>query len=639
MAQSCGILGLPDVVLGRICSQFCPHCAGEDCLGGFELPDSFEGPEYFGTLASLTWVNLRIGRLAQATRLHVFCGRRNSLPLLVRTLLDRPQLGDNIRVIRLGNRDKDSHRQCVLRELGTPQAAETLKELTGLAEMARLDFLSREGEQRLLAPFEQLPPIEDSFFSLGDFYGSSQFWMSGDAPVAIPRIANSRLNAFLLFKLAKKAKAVAILSEWPLAVFPELRLPGPETVGNETIQASRGKHPDSLLPEVETLRLDSSNENPHRRSTKCVVDMNKIVGILSHVSNARNLEIRGGDHLMSGQKARDICRPALKNITALYLDATSGSGITSILLCCNPENLKYFRFTIPPGLYDNVMRSAKVQAYKVVHLLERCSMHETLETIHIDTTYAVYYANIPGRTAFTTVPSFKAFTALRRLIISADNIYYPTVFPRVLLRDGNTSDGSTDDGNDNDENPGDDNPGDDNTGDDNPGDQTTGDQIASDENTGTGNSTDGNPADENAVEEEPVHEPRFLRLINFLPRSIESFEVVSIYAIHLQEVTNIPRECHPDGKLPNLKRVILQGLPEGAGILESVNKCEYPVPLEEGEDIFDDWHHITRHSHDFAPYRREEVAACYAEAGVEYSFDMPEYFIHEYIGEWNQYSI
>jgi hypothetical protein len=75
MAQVCGILGFPDAVLGRICSQFCPHCAGKDCLGGFELPDSFGGPEYFGTLDSLTWVNLRIGRLAQATRLHVFCGR------------------------------------------------------------------------------------------------------------------------------------------------------------------------------------------------------------------------------------------------------------------------------------------------------------------------------------------------------------------------------------------------------------------------------------------------------------------------------------------------------------------------------------------------------------------------------------
>ncbi|EAQ90176.1 predicted protein [Chaetomium globosum CBS 148.51] len=571
MAQSRGILGLPDVVLGRICSQFCPHCAGEDCLGGFKLPDSFEGPEYFGTLASLNWVNLRIGRLAQATRLHVFCSRRDSLPLLVRTLLDRPQLGENIRVIRLGNRDKDSHRQCVLQELGTPQAADTLKELTGLAEMAKLDFLSTRRSPSMLAPFEQLPRIEDSFFSLGDFYGSSQFWMSGDAPVAIPRIANSRLNAFLLLKLAKKAKAVAILGEWPLAVFPELRHPAPETVAGDTIQAN---HPDSLLPEVETLRLDSSNENPHRRSGMCVVDMNKIVGVLSHASNARNLEIRGGNHLMSGQKARDICRPSLKNITALHLDASSGSAITSILLCCNPENLKHFRFTIPH----------------------------------------VYYANIPGRTAFTTVPSFSAFTALRGLTISADNIYYPSVFPRVLLRDGNTSDGSTDDGNDDDENPG--------------------DQTTSDENTGTGHSTGGNPAAGNANKEETAHKPRFLRLINFLPRGIETFEVVGIYAIHLQEVMNIPLECRPDGKLPNLKRVILRGLPDGAGVLGSVTKCEYPVPLEYGEDIFDDWYHVMRHSHDFAPYRREEVAACYAEAGVEYAFDMPEYFIHEYIGEW-----
>jgi hypothetical protein len=91
--------------LGRICEQFCPHCVGEDCLGnclgGFELPDSFWGPEYFGTLGSLTQVNKRIGWRAQAVRFHVFCGRRDSLPLLVRTLVECPALGANIFVVRL----------------------------------------------------------------------------------------------------------------------------------------------------------------------------------------------------------------------------------------------------------------------------------------------------------------------------------------------------------------------------------------------------------------------------------------------------------------------------------------------------------------------------------------------------------
>ncbi|KAH6855481.1 hypothetical protein B0I37DRAFT_322087 [Chaetomium sp. MPI-CAGE-AT-0009] len=534
MAQGCGILGLPDTVLGRICSQFCPHCAGEDCLGGFALPDSFGGPEYFGTLAALTQVNLRIGRLAQAARLHVFCGHRDSLPLLARTLLDRPELGDNIRVVRLGHRDKDSDHGCVLRELGTPQAVDTLKNLAGLGEEANLDLLSIAGEQRLLAPFKQLPPTEDSFFCpprLGDMVldvpgDVPPIWAPADALVAMERMANARLNASILFKLAKKVRSVAILSEWPLAVFPELT-PNPKTNGHG---ASQTNHPDfRLLPEVEILRLDSSNENPHRQTKKCLVDMSKIVGIISHLANARNLEIRGGEHSISGQKVTDICRPSLKNITSLNLTATSNAALNGILSCFTSGNLKHFRFTIPSGSDNHV------------------------------------------RNGTNTVPTLSAFIALRRVIISADNIYYPSLFPRVFLRDGYTS---------------------------------------------------------------SKHGCR--RLIDFLPRSVESLEIVGIYAIHAEDVANIPIECHPNGKLPNLKNVILCGKAAEWPMLQSITQCNYPLPTDEGEDIFDDWSDVAEHAKVAGPNMNEQVQGCYAQAGVEYAFDMPEYFIDQYVGDWNK---
>jgi hypothetical protein len=162
MAQHRGILGLSDAVLGMICSHFCPHCAGEDCMGGFELPGSFGGPEYFGTLATLAKVNVRIGRLAQVARLHVFCARRDSLPLLVRSLVENPALAAHIRVVRLGDRDRDSDHGCILRDLASPQNIERLKSLVAPELGADIDLSCSDGEKSLLAPFEQLPLPEDS---------------------------------------------------------------------------------------------------------------------------------------------------------------------------------------------------------------------------------------------------------------------------------------------------------------------------------------------------------------------------------------------------------------------------------------------------------------------------------------------
>jgi hypothetical protein len=195
MAEGRGILGLPDALVGQICSQFCPHCAGEDCVGGLELPASFWGPEYFGTLVALTQVNVRIGRRAQLVRLHVFCGRRDSLPLLTRTIVECPAFAAHIFVVRLGDRDKDTDRGCILWDLATPQDFNTLKALVVPDLAANFDLLCAQGEQLLLAPFQQLPSIEDSFFSpprttdvfLGVRGNSLPEWMPGEVSTAVVR--------------------------------------------------------------------------------------------------------------------------------------------------------------------------------------------------------------------------------------------------------------------------------------------------------------------------------------------------------------------------------------------------------------------------------------------------------------------
>ena len=151
MAQGRGLLRLPDVVLGQICSQFCPHCVGEDCVGDCDSPDGFGGAEYFGALAALAQVNVRISRRAQLVRFHVFCDRRDSLPLLVRTLVEQPALAAHLLVVRLGNDNTDREQGCILRQLATSRAVGVLKDLEVPELGADFDLLCAGGEERSVA--------------------------------------------------------------------------------------------------------------------------------------------------------------------------------------------------------------------------------------------------------------------------------------------------------------------------------------------------------------------------------------------------------------------------------------------------------------------------------------------------------
>jgi hypothetical protein len=104
--------GLPKETLAKICEAFCPHCAGEDCLG--RSAADFGGPEYFDTLNALTKVNVGIGRQAQLVRHHFFSGGCHSLPKFVRTLAEQPVLAAHVRVVRLGD---DTDQACFLEGL------------------------------------------------------------------------------------------------------------------------------------------------------------------------------------------------------------------------------------------------------------------------------------------------------------------------------------------------------------------------------------------------------------------------------------------------------------------------------------------------------------------------------------------
>ena len=380
------------------------------------------------------------------------------------------------------------------------------------------------------------------------------------------RIANARLNAFIILKLAKNINSVAIMSEWPLALFPESKT-------SKTMPTRANVIDPGSLPNVEDLRLDSSNENPHLTSHKCLVDMSKTAGLLQHLPNLRILEIRGGHNNLSAEQIL-ACRPALVNITVLRLSATSESTLRDILMCCNPKSLKHFRFTIPAGKDSTLRFGNDIQARQVVNLLIQQRFAKTLETLHIDTSESVLLAADPAdiRLRFKTAHSLAGFTALRHLSISADAVYYPSLYPRVLLRDPNTG-------------------------------------------------------DEHAGQ----------CLVRLLPRNIESIVITGIYAIHPKDVSQLADACLSGRRFQNLNQIILQGCHDGATLSLGSIPYPVPEDEDDDlEDVADKWREIEAMAEHSGSEIDKDMEQKFGGAGVKYSFDMPQFYFDKYAGDWDK---
>ncbi|KAL2022940.1 hypothetical protein VTK56DRAFT_4155 [Thermocarpiscus australiensis] len=155
MAPAASILSLDDQQLRQICAQFCPHCGGGACqdpLSDFE--DAFKVSRL--TLCALARVDKQIGRQAQLVLFHVFAVRAKQLPLLLRTLVEKPALAPHVYVVRLGGDGVDQ--LCVLQHV----PADAAKRLRA-SIMPEL-----RGDQHLTAPFSELPE-PDGLESLDEF--------------------------------------------------------------------------------------------------------------------------------------------------------------------------------------------------------------------------------------------------------------------------------------------------------------------------------------------------------------------------------------------------------------------------------------------------------------------------------------
>ncbi|KAL2125834.1 hypothetical protein VTI74DRAFT_2557 [Chaetomium olivicolor] len=167
----------------------------------------------------------------------------------------------------------------------------------------------------------------------------------------------------------------------------------------------------------------------------------------------------------------------------------SKRSLQDIVMICSPNMLKPFRFIIDGNFPTDPTGE------EVISLLEY-GLHQMLESLRLDTTECLHFGHDPEdlRSFFKTVETLRDFRSLRRLSISNDSIYYPSLYPRVLLCD-----------------------------------PYTGDPEA-----GT-------------------------RLVNFLPRSLESVEVTGIYAIHLNDVSELVDACGEGKQLQYLRERRPQG--------------------------------------------------------------------------------
>lgn len=598
MASDQPILRLPDEVLGKICKQFCPHCAGEDCLRHGAA--DFSGPEYYGTLDSLTRVNVRIGRQAQLVRFHFFPGGYQSLPKFVRTLVEQPDLAAQVRVVRLGDRDADQH--CVL-QLPFRDRDEAAR----FANKFRISVMAGFDDRNLLSPFKKLAPAEDTFHCAplrGPVFSrhlpplaapsSSIIGMvsrlfrvgsvelaGGPSPVlAAPagfdgtltawrqeRIANARLNAFALFKLAKNIKSVAILSEWPLAVF-ELFPTANQAPAQRRIRVTQGRHGivlrvdlDCTVPlgRVEELRLDSDNLNLEKK--KYIVDLEKSAPLVFRLPSLRTLQVRGGTGALvtPGLLPHNFTRLSVLDLVSCSITAAS---LKHILAHCSAQ-LTHFRITLA-GDHGHI--GSTMVGFDVVDALADADLTQTLTTLAVDTssseTFSVGWDD--ARSRFRTLPSMADFSRLQHLSISADSIYFPSQYPRVLLRDR--------------------------------------DQHVP------------NPGE---------------RLLYFLPAGLRSLEITGIYAIFVDDMKNLARECR-DGLFPHLRRVVLKS---GGEVRRGSPPYELPGA---GDDLpYDDFQALSLDADVLGQYFDDEVAKLFADAGVQYEFDRPEFYFDRFCGSWD----
>ncbi|KAK3311698.1 uncharacterized protein B0T15DRAFT_572014 [Chaetomium strumarium] len=678
MATVTALLELPDAVLVQICSQFCPHCAGEDCLDGFELPERFRGPGYFGTLAALARVNVRMARLVQQVRLHVVCGRRSGwtycLSRLVRILLEKPELAEHIRVIRLGHRDGDQQFVGCF----SPRQVQTMAALGVASAVYGQGYAA-------LAKFEGLEGTEDTLFfrhaqGLLHAYGGDDR-CPGSAPFAKEMFPVARFNAFVLLKLARKATAVAMLSEWPFVLFPATKPTPRIQVKGATPQPPTNTVDLGRLPQIVEMRLDTDSPylgtlgaqsghgyvetGPRARPAWYKVDLAKVVGLLVRVPNLRILRLRGVD---AGPSASAIFAwgrlavtgSTLANLTTLDLVSINRDALCDIIRCCSPRSLRHVSFQIAHGAEGDARPGDEVKGTTVLALLDEFDLAENLRTLRIDTAHNYLFKDgIRAQShddirddGFRTVESLRDLASLRHLSLSADNIYFPSLYPRVLLRDKHTDGKSHRDGE---------------------------------------------------------------RLLTLLPSNIETLEITGIYAMHVKDMRMLARACGDDDhyndednwsddegddisdepyspmsvdsaiitgtassspanarsstdaveyhdnnnsdsdmdiespssssfdqrphiRFPNLKRVILRA----GGITDSLHRTPWPFP---GEDPDNDtlsevtraqWENLADNAKAQGAEYDSAIKKLFAARGVEYEFDEPEFYFAEYTADYTE---
>ena len=369
--------------------------------------------------------------------------------------------------------------------------------------------------------------------------------------------------------MAKNITSVAILSDWPLALFPELK-PGPKIKVKQASPAPASALGPGPLPNVLRLHLNSSDENPHLASGKCMVDISKAAGLLSHLPNLHTLQIRGGHNSLTAAQVH-ACRPKLGNVTSLFLNAASEPALRDLVLCCNPNKLEDFQFVIPPGNTGKLRNGTDLYGERIVDILTQYGVADTLENLYIDTSHCDLLAFGRGliRDSFQTVTTLSHFTSLRHLSVSADNIYFPSLYPRVLLRDPNT------------------------------GDEHNGE-----------------------------------RLVRLLPCNLESLEIKGVYAVHPTDLVSLAEASVTGGRFEELHKVVLFGDKAFTELTEE-EELPYPVPSEEGDAELEDWHELEKRAKDIGPQINSDVRTEFDKAGIDFEFDMPEFYVAFYTADWD----
>jgi hypothetical protein len=285
-------------------------------------------------------------------------------------------------------------------------------------------------------------------------------------------------------------------------------------------------------------------------------------------------------------RSNDLWRADFANLAALDIRSSTitWESIKDLIKLFPLARLMEFRFVNESDARTDV--ASDLTGCVVVKKLIEARLADRLTRLEMDTSGNQIFGHWGlFRRQYYTVGSLGKLSNLRDLSISADCIYFPSMYRRVLLR---------------------------------------------------------NRGDEDKRSTE-LH----TKLVDLLPAGLHTLEITGIYAIPIEDVKTLARNCMDQhDRFGSLSKVVLKagGVAGEDGDVPypfpHVNNDDMDVDDDDDDEYdeypYNDFEELAEDAEVLGDLANQDVARLFAAAGVEYEFDRPEFFFGRFTANWDE---